>query len=278
MARINFKELLDKVTEERFGTKEDTTMSRKNNNNTATNNTVNNKEERTMTMKERFAAFKAELKAEYNTGKANAYAVTVEKGIGYGVGYALTTTKDEAKGVAKAIAETKVGKAAKEIGDNVAEGYREGCKDAHEAYEKRVVKRAEKKAEKAKAEAEEATEEVKAEETKTEEEKDANGFSMTAKKAIVDYMFGEQEDDAQYEKMFGMLKDIQVIDDRVIVPTKRVNTRRADGTWTKNGKVKCHEFTLEDGIWVGSAAYDTLVTNVEGYDDSVCGDGVWCAQ
>ena len=272
MARINFKELLDKVTEERFGTKEDTTMSRKNNN-TATNNTVNNKEERTMTMKERFAAFKAELKAEYNIGKANAYAVTVEKGIGYGVGYALTTTKDEAKGVAKAIAETKVGKAAKEIGDNVAEGYREGCKDAHEAYEKRVVKRAEKKAEKAKAEAEEATEEAK-----VEEEKDANEFSMTTKKAIVDYMFGEQEDDAQYEKMFGMLRDIQVIGDRIIVPTKRVNARRADGTWTRNGKVKCHEFTLEDGIWVGSAAYDTLVTDVEGYDDSVCGDGVWCAQ
>lgn len=278
MAKINFKELLDKVTEERFGTKEDTTMSRKNNNNTATNNTVNNKEERTMTMKERFAAFKAELKAEYNTGKANAYAVTVEKGIGYGVGYTLTTTKDEVKGVAKAIAETKVGKAAKEIGDNVAEGYREGCKDAHEAYEKRVVKRAEKKAEKAKAEAEEATEEVKVEETKAEEEKDANGFSMTAKKAIVDYMFGEQEDDAQYEKMFGMLKDIQVIGDRVIVPTSRVNARRTDGTLVKNGKVKCHEFTLEDGIWVGSAAYDTLVTNVEGYDDSVCGDGVWCVQ
>lgn len=101
--------------------------------------------------------------------------------------------------------------------------------------------------------------ELKIEETKAEEEKDANGFSMTAKKAIVDYMFGEQEDDAQYEKMFNTLKDIQVIGDRVIVPTKRVNARRTDGTWIKNGKVKCHEFTLEEGIWVGSAAYDTLV-------------------
>lgn len=130
MANNLFANLFNKITDNTFATKEDTTMANNTINNT-TVNAANNKEEKTMTRAERFEAMKAETKRQI---------LAASNKSGYGVGFGTTTVKLEVQGLASKVKAAITGT---EVAQEFGKGYVSGKDKAVEAYAQRCVVREE---------------------------------------------------------------------------------------------------------------------------------------
>ena len=119
------------------------------NNDSTTTNNASKKEDKTMTMKEKFEAMKAASKAK---------ALEASNKSGYGIGYGATTVKLEGQRIASKIKDAVCGTAAAEA---FADGMFAGRCDATSSFIDRCVARDRKAREKADAKAaKEAAEEL----------------------------------------------------------------------------------------------------------------------